>query len=92
MLMSRMYHEAPKEYKFYPETWVLPAEMNDFRCVWCVCRVDTPVYARSVVTKPLAMAFRWLKYCNYCCISKLASNCIFLAIPRDEAETFRRLS
>ncbi|CAN0012092.1 unnamed protein product, partial [Scytosiphon promiscuus] len=31
MLMSRMYHEAPKEFKFYPETWVLPAEMNDFR-------------------------------------------------------------
>lgn len=34
MLMSRMYHEAPKEFKFYPETWVLPAEMNDFRCVF----------------------------------------------------------
>ncbi|CAM9453411.1 unnamed protein product [Ectocarpus fasciculatus] len=31
MLMSRMYHEAPKEYKFFPETWVLPAEMNEFR-------------------------------------------------------------
>lgn len=42
MLMSRMYHEAPKEFKFYPETWVLPAEMNDFRyvCLYvfvCVC-------------------------------------------------------
>ncbi|CAM9273835.1 unnamed protein product [Ectocarpus sp. 12 AP-2014] len=31
MLMSRMYHEAPNEYKFFPETWVLPAEMNEFR-------------------------------------------------------------
>ncbi|CAM9235622.1 unnamed protein product, partial [Hapterophycus canaliculatus] len=31
MLMSRMYQEAPKEFKFYPETWILPAEMNDFR-------------------------------------------------------------
>ncbi|CAB1101985.1 unnamed protein product [Ectocarpus sp. CCAP 1310/34] len=31
MLMSRMYHEAPKEYKFFPETWVLPAEINEFR-------------------------------------------------------------
>lgn len=42
MLMSRMYHEAPEEYRFYPETWVLPAEMNDFRFerfqVWaCSC-------------------------------------------------------
>lgn len=32
LLMSRMYQEAPKEYRFYPETWVLPNEMNDFRC------------------------------------------------------------
>lgn len=31
LLMSRMYQEAPKEYRFYPETWVLPAEMNAFR-------------------------------------------------------------
>lgn len=41
MLMSRMYHEAPKEYKFFPETWVLPAEMNEFRCE----RAATPAFA-----------------------------------------------
>lgn len=48
MLMSRMYHEAPKEYKFYPETWVLPAEMGDFRCVvWCGQTTRTTAAMRS---------------------------------------------
>ena len=63
MLMSRMYHEAPKEFKFYPETWVLPAEMNDFRCA-CVRTGREMTQAilcvrRCLGTGPLALAFRW---------------------------------
>ncbi|CAM9616382.1 unnamed protein product [Choristocarpus tenellus] len=31
MLLSRMYRQAPEEYRFVPRTWILPAEMNEFR-------------------------------------------------------------
>ncbi|CAN0397161.1 unnamed protein product [Discosporangium mesarthrocarpum] len=31
MLMSKMYEEAPRDYRFFPQTWTLPAEMNGFK-------------------------------------------------------------
>ena len=29
--LMRMYKIFPNEYNFFPKTWVLPQEMNDFR-------------------------------------------------------------
>ena len=29
--LNKMFKRFPEEFKFYPQTWLLPAEMGDFR-------------------------------------------------------------
>ena len=47
--LSRLQRHFPKEYKFYPETWVLPQDLLDFKC-----QFDKKKKSKTFIIKPVS--------------------------------------